>query len=145
MTPAQWRQLAAALLAFERLPGRYAVALREPLPLFVHSGSVLRLAAGRPAAGMPAAWPDERALRRAARYFVRTVMLRPGADPFTLLGLRPGFEPAQLREHHRLMIRLTHPDLAVAAEAWPADAASRVNLARDRLSAARAPRAAAAA
>jgi hypothetical protein len=61
------------------------------------------------------------------------VMLRPGSDPFTLLGLCPDFEPVQLREHYRLMIRLTHPDFGATAEGWPADAATRVNLAHDLL------------
>jgi hypothetical protein len=28
-------------------------------------------------------------LRKAARFFVRTAMLRPGADHYTLLGLKP--------------------------------------------------------
>lgn len=135
MTSPEWRRLLPALLDFERSPGRYPVVLREPRPLFEHIGSVMLLAAGRPVEGMPLAPPNEPELRRAARYFVRTVMLRPGADPFTLLGLRPGFDPAQLRAHYRLMIRLTHPDFGAAGERWPADAATRVNVARGLLSA----------
>ena len=124
-----------ALLDFERAPGRYPVALREPRPLFEEIGSVMLLAAGRPVPGLPAPPKhSEPQLRRAARYFVRTVMLRPGADFFTLLGLTPGFEPAQLRDHYRLMIRLTHPDFSATGERWPADAAVRVNQAKDLLS-----------
>jgi hypothetical protein len=134
MTPSQWRRLQPALLDFACAPGRYPVALREPGPLFAHIHSVILLASERPVVGLQGTPATEQALRRAARYFVRTVMLRPGADAFTLLGLRPGFEPAQLREHHRLMIRLTHPDFSAKGERWPADAAARVNLARARLS-----------
>ncbi len=132
----EWRGLVLALLDFERAPGRYPVALREPRPLFEQIGHVMLLAAGRPVPGLPAPPKhSEPELRRAARYFVRTVMLRPGADFFTLLGLTPGFEPAQLREHYRLMIRLTHPDYgATTGERWPADAAVRVNQAKDLLS-----------
>lgn len=126
--------LLPALLDFERSPGRYRVVLREPRPLFEHIGSVMLLAAGRPVPGLPVAAASAPELRRAARFFVRTVMLRPGSDAFTLLGLGPGFEPAQLREHYRLMIRLTHPDFATTGEGWPADAATRVNLAHDLLS-----------
>jgi hypothetical protein len=128
------RRLLPALLAFERSPGRYPVALREPRPLFVHIGSVMRLAAGRPVEGLPTAASANLELRRAARFFVRTVMLRPGTDPYTLLGLTPDFEPVQLREHYRLMIRLTHPDFEAAGERWPIDAATRINLANDLLS-----------
>ncbi|MDO9439158.1 J domain-containing protein [Hydrogenophaga sp.] len=131
----EWRGLVLALLDFERAPGRYPVALREPRPLFEEIGSVMLLAAGRPVPGLPAPpRHSEPELRRAARYFVRTVMLRPGADFFTLLGLTPGFEPAKLREHYRLMIRLTHPDFSGTGERWPADAAVRVNQAKDLLS-----------
>lgn len=128
------RRLLPALLAFERAPGRYPVARREPRPLFEHIGSVMRLAAGRPVEGLPASASSNLELRRAARFFVRTAMLRPGSDPYALLGLTPDFEPAQLREHYRLMIRLTHPDFEAAGERWPAGAATRINLARDLLS-----------
>lgn len=133
MTPPNWSRLLPALLDFERSPGRFPVALREPRPLFEHIGSVMLLAAGRPVAGLPAVPAIGPELRRAARFFVRTVMLRPGSDPLTLLGLTPGFEAAQLRDHYRLMIRLTHPDFDAAGERWPADAATRINLAHDLL------------
>jgi len=129
-----WNRLLPTLLDFERSPGRYPVRLREPRPLFDGVGSVMLLASGRAVQGLPATPWNEAELRRAARYFVRTVMLRPGADPFTLLGLTPDFEPAQLREHYRLMIRLTHPDFIAAGGHWPADAATRVNRAKELLS-----------
>ncbi|AOS81761.1 hypothetical protein Q5W_23860 [Hydrogenophaga sp. PBC] len=133
MSPPEWRRLLLTLLEFERAPGRSPVALREPRPLFEHIHRVMLLASDRPVQDLPAAAAHAPGLRRAARFFVRTVMLRPGADPFTLLGLQPDFEAAQLREHYRLMIRLTHPDFAAAGESWPADAAMRVNLAKDLL------------
>lgn len=135
LSPPEWRRLLLTLLEFERSPGRYPVALREPRPLFEHIHRVMLLASDRPVEDLPAAATHAPGLRRAARFFVRTVMLRPGADPFTLLGLHPeiDIEPARLREHYRLMIRLTHPDFAAAGESWPADAAMRVNLAKDLL------------
>ena len=80
-----------ALLQFQRSPGRFPIALREPRPLFRHIDRVVLLAAGRPVPGLPAAPALEPQLRKAARYFVRTVMLRPGDDPHPLLGLQPGF------------------------------------------------------
>lgn len=133
LSPPEWRRLLLTLLEFERSPGRYPVALREPRPLFEHIHRVMLLASDRPVEDLPAAATHAPGLRRAARFFVRTVMLRPGADPFTLLGLPTDFEPLQLREHYRLMIRLTHPDFVAAGESWPADAAMRVNLAKDLL------------
>lgn len=122
------------LLAFEQMPGRYPVALREPAQLFDHLSVVLQLATGRPVAGLAAEGEEaEAGARRAARYFVRTVMLRPGADHYTLLGVTPGSTPETLRDHYRMMIRLTHPDFAASGESWPADAATRINIANDVL------------
>lgn len=120
-----------ALLDFEQSPGRYPVARREPALLFEQVGTVLRLASDRAVDGGTASAPRA---RRAARYFVRTVMLRPGADHYTLLGLTPAYAPEVLRDHYRMMIRLVHPDFVRAEEAWPADAAARINLAHDVLS-----------
>lgn len=136
--PPDWSSLLPALLDFERSPGRYRVVLREPRPLFEHTLAVLQLAVGRTVDGLAdlahePAQTDE--LKRAARFFVRTVLLRPGVDHYTLLGLAPGCEADELREHYRLMIRLTHPDFAAGSgEAWPADAATRINQANDVLS-----------
>ena len=120
-----------ALLEFEQAPGRYPVARREPALLFDQLGTVLRLASNRAVDGGTASAPRA---RQAARFFVRTVMLRPGADHYTLLGLTPAATPEQLREHYRMMIRLVHPDFVHAEEAWPADAAARINIAHDVLS-----------
>ena len=127
--------LVATLLDFERAPGRYAVALREPRPLFDATHAVMLLAAGRPVEGLPPLEPGQHtgAVQQAARFFVRTVLLRPGADHYSLLGLAPDFEPETLRDHYRLMIRLTHPDFAASGETWPADAAARINIAHDVL------------
>lgn len=136
--PPDWSSLLPALLDFERSPGRYRVVLREPRPLFEHTLAVLQLAVGRSVDGLAdlahePAQTDE--LKRAARFFVRTVLLRPGVDHYTLLGLAPGCEADELREHYRLMIRLTHPDFAAGSgEAWPTDAATRINQANDVLS-----------
>jgi len=134
--------LADALLDFERAPGRYAIGLREPRPLFDEALWVLQLASGRRVQGLQLlasrGGADEDSLRRAARFFVRKALLRQGNDAAALLGLPPAFSAEQLREHYRLMIRMTHPDFAgvharSAEEAWPADAAQRINQANDVL------------
>ena len=128
---AQAREVVAALLEFEHLPGRYPVAMREPRILFEQAGLVLLLAAGRKLDGV--AGSAEPQVRQAARFFVRTVMLRPGADFYTLLGLPRVFAADMLRERYRLMIRMTHPDFMASGESWPADAAARINQAHDVL------------
>jgi len=125
--------LLQALISFENAPGRYATVLREPRLVFDHPLVVLQLAAGRELPAFAEQAHLVVAARRAARYFMRVVMLRPGADHFALLGLTPSFEPATLREHYRLMIRLVHPDFTSTHGTWPADAAARINFANDVL------------
>jgi hypothetical protein len=132
--PDQWAALAACLLDFEAFPGRYPLALRAPRLLFDHGTELLTLASGRALEGLPADAELQDRLRQAAQFFVRTAMLRAGVDHYTLLGLAPGFDPATLRDHYRMLMRLTHPDFAGDVRAWPADAATRINQANDVLS-----------
>ena len=126
--------LLEALFDFEALPGRYPLTLREPRALFDRSHQVLMLAAGRSVKEL-ALDPDQASqAQRAACFFVRMAMLRSGADHYTLLGLPPTFQAETLRDHYRLLMRLTHPDFAGNASGWPRDAATRINLANDVLS-----------
>jgi len=126
--------LVATLLEFERTPGRYPQALREPRLLYDRTHAVLQLAVGRTVEGLATlTGRQETAARRAARFFVRTALLRPDNDHYTLLGLGRKADAEQVRDHYRLMIRLTHPDFQASGEHWPADAASRINIAHDVL------------
>jgi hypothetical protein len=121
-----------ALLDYHHSPGRHSVALREPCILFDNTLTVLMLAADRQM-GLPGGQSPPEAVRQAARYFVRTAMLRPANDHYTLMGIKPETDTPTLREHFRLLIRLTHPDFLNEEEGWPADAAARVNRAHDVL------------
>ncbi|MGM9424841.1 J domain-containing protein [Hydrogenophaga sp. MI9] len=126
--------LVSTLLDFERTPGRYPQALREPRLLYDGAHAVLQLAVGRTVEGLSTLGErQEAAARRAARFFVRTALLRPDNDHYTLLGLGRKADAEQVRDHYRLMIRLTHPDFEAGGEHWPADAASRINIAHDVL------------
>ncbi|RYX90933.1 MAG: hypothetical protein EOO28_27435 [Comamonadaceae bacterium] len=126
--------LVGALFDFEAMPGRYSLTLREPRVLFDHPYIVLQLACGRKVEALSLADDVLARAHRAARYFVRTAMLRHGTDYYTLMGVQPGFEEAALRDNYRLLIRLSHPDFATQGQTWPADAAMRINLANDILS-----------
>ena len=44
-----------------------------------------------------------------------------------MLGLEPDATVEQIKEHHRLLIRLFHPDRAGSGESWTDHFASRVN------------------
>ena len=98
--PDRWAALAACLLDFEAFPGRYPLALRSPRLLFDHGTELLTLASGRVLEGLPDDAVLQARLRQAARFFVRTAMLRPGVDHYTLMGLTPAFELATLRAHY---------------------------------------------
>lgn len=126
--------LVAALHEFAEAPGRYAVRRREPALLFQSIREVLMVAAQR-SEGVANELAAESA--RAACVFVKAALLREGANHYALLGLDAKADDAAVKQHYRLMMRLIHPDFAAAsAVVWPADAATRVNLAYNVLSSA---------
>lgn len=120
----------AALLDYFKAPGNYQLTRRQPEVLFGSIREVLQIAAGRASSGTPG-----QDLQAAAAFFIRAALLYPGADHYTLLGLRSGTEPAELKERYRLLMRLIHPDFTQrTVGSWPADAAVRVNRAYEVLS-----------
>lgn len=133
LDPASLKALWAVLIAFHEGPGRYPVASGEPRLLFARVREVMSLAADRAGPASADAMPTVD-VRRAARFFVRTAMLRPGGSHYDVLGLARGEDLSALREHYRLLIRMTHPDFSGDGEPWPDDAAARVNRAYDILS-----------
>ena len=126
--------LSEALFDFQASPGRFSIALKEPRILFEQAHAVLCLAAGRQSSNSSTNAHEHTKFQQAARFFVRHALLRPGTDHYTLLGLPPDAEDSTVREHYRLLIRLTHPDFVSSTDTWPANAAARVNLAYDVLS-----------
>lgn len=125
-----------ALLAWQLMPGQYALAQREPGILFESIAKVLQIADGRaPGAGSPVPSP---LVRQAAQGFIRAALLQSSADHYAILGLARGADTRSIKEHYRLLMRLMHPDFAAGAGhgAWPADSAARVNRAYEVLSSA---------
>jgi hypothetical protein len=127
-------RVVTALSEFEARPGRYSLVMREPSVLFDNARAVLTLALGRPVPELYIDAAQAASSQGSARFFVRTAFLRNGADHYTHLGLWPGFSEAELRDHYRLMMRLTHPDFVAGDPLWPTDAAARVNKASEVLS-----------
>ncbi|RYF13491.1 MAG: hypothetical protein EOO30_21135, partial [Comamonadaceae bacterium] len=129
-TPPESREetVRRALLDYYEAPGKHRLQLRQPAILFSSVPVVLQLAARSATGGR-----REAQVREAASFFIRAAMLYPGADHYALFGLESRKEPVDLKERYRLVMRLIHPDFAVAGE-WPADAAIRVNRAYDVLS-----------
>src|SRR5438105_11641799 len=104
------RAIEAALLDFQQAPGRHVVGLRQPALLFASVREVLQIAGERSAEddGPPPAPP----VVHAARFFIRTALLQPGATHYALLGVLPATDATSIKERYRLMMRLMHPDFA---------------------------------
>jgi hypothetical protein len=125
--------LVSALLDYQAAPGRYAPALRQPEVLYRNVRALLQICLNRQVSGLFVPENRARDVRSAAAFFLKTVILRTGSDHYTLLGVERNFEASQLRENYRLWMRLTHPDHADETMLWPADAATRINIAHDAL------------
>ena len=124
-------------LACYRQPLTYQERLSLAAPLPDGMDQLLWLANGSPEAVETAmlltgARPQE--LQDAARFCVQQLCFARGAGPYRLLGLEPGATPARIKEHHRLLMRLFHPDRAAGRETWTESYAARVNEAWTTLS-----------
>lgn len=111
-------------------------SLATPLPtgmdrlLWLANGSPEAIAAGIDQTGVRA---EE--LRDAARFCIQQWCFARGADPYRVLGVQPGATPEQIKEHHRLLMRLFHPDrVGGSDETWTDQYASRINEAWTALS-----------
>jgi len=132
-------------IAFHQAPGRFSDLLHGRAELPEGIGRLLRLAGGaEPAAeGLNGqAFVPAAEIRQAARFFIERVLLAHEADHYRVLGVRPDASLDEIKEHHRLLMRLFHPDREGAAgDGWSEAFATRINLAYTAL---RQPRARAA-
>ncbi len=63
----------------------------------------------------------------AARFFVRQVLLVPGAGPWRMFGCESEASLARLHEHYQLLIRLFHPDRQARLTELDEEQAARLN------------------
>ena len=120
-------------IAFHQAPGRFSDLLHGRAELPEGIGRLLRLAGGaEPAAeGLNGqAFVPAAEIRQAARFFIERVLLAHEADHYRVLGVRPDASLDEIKEHHRLLMRLFHPDREGAAgDGWSEAFATRINLA----------------
>ena len=116
-------------VAFSRAPSRFPDLLhgRSPLPHGVTA--LLQFAAGSPSGNSAAPHPDARSAehKQAARFFIEQVLLAHHADHYRVLGVAPLAHLDQIKEHHRLLIRLFHPDRQKLPDARTDAFATRIN------------------
>lgn len=129
-SPLPPEDLAGLLLAFARSPGNYLVRMGEPRALHAHLDTVAAWAVGR----IPEEIDSQAdAVREAAVFFIQRACFAPENNHYQVLGLASmALTPEALRTRYRALIRVTHPDMAVAG--LPADAARVVNRANEVLS-----------
>ena len=118
-------------IAFHQAPGRFSDLLHGRAELPKGIGKLLRLAGGAEAEGVNGqAFVPAAEIRQAARFFIEQVLLAHEADHYRVLGVRPDASLEEIKEHHRLLMRVFHPDREGAAEdGWSEDFATRINLA----------------
>jgi len=121
--------IVALALAFHRAPTQYADLLHGRTPLPPGVGTLLKLAGGSEPDPEHAALarPDE--LKAAALFFIEQALFHHDASHYRVLGLEPGASLDHIKEHHRLLMRVFHPDRENRADDWKDAFATRINLA----------------
>lgn len=118
-------------LAFHRSPAQFPDLLHGHAPLPAGMGVLLRLAGGAlPQAegiGQPFVAADE--LQAAAKFFIEQVLLAHDADYYRTLGVGEAATLDEIKEHHRLLMWLYHPDRGNNTDEWRDIFATRINLA----------------
>ncbi len=121
--------LVALALDFHRTPTRHADLLHGPAALPQGVTTLLKLAGSSdPDPALLALAPADE-LRAAAQFFIEQVLFRRDASHYRVLGLDAHATPEQVKEHHRLLMRVFHPDRENRADDWKDAFATRINLA----------------
>lgn len=121
-------------LACYRAP--LAHPLRSDAPLPPDMTQLLRLANRSPAVLACATHQTgakAKELQAAAQFLIQQLCFVRGASHYRVLGLEPSATAERLKEHHRLLMRLFHPDRTTNDKNWTDSLASRINEARTAL------------
>lgn len=115
---------------YYRSPLKYRPLVLPPAKLPEGAGKLLRVACGdgellaelsRKARVTPSQ------IKVAAGFFIRQAFFARDADYYRVLGLRPTDDIERIKEHHRLLMKLFHPDRGDAEGDWTDALATRVN------------------
>lgn len=134
--PSEALAIVELALAVYRQPARHAELLRGNGALPPGLAVLLRLAGGTEAQELDyrlAALAPESELRKASLFFVEEVLFQREASHYRVLGLNQDAAPELIREHHRLLMRLFHPDRSTQSDERREHFATRANLAYNTL------------
>lgn len=126
----------AIALAVHRAPAAHAELLRGNAPLPSGVAVLLRIAGGTEPQELDASLTSLAPvgeLRKAALFFIEQVLFQREATHYRVLGLNPDARPEQIKEHHRLLMRLFHPDRGSLLDEREEQFATRANLAYNTL------------
>ena len=131
-------RLLSLVLQFYRTPLRFPHLMKAEVPLpdeiceeLGAASRVLSPAKLPQTAEALGVQPEQ--LRKAFRFFVQHSFLIPGAEPRRILGLPRSYSLQQLKQHHRILLRLFHPDRASGEEDFNAALSARINGAYQQL------------
>lgn len=121
--------IVALALSFHDAPARHTDLLHGRAPLPPGVSVLLKLAGGSEPDPQYAALAHAAELKAAALFFIKQVLFRHGGSHYRILGLEPGAAPELIKVHHRLLMRIFHPDRENRADDWESTFATRINLA----------------
>ena len=120
----------ALAIAFFQAPSQFPELLRGEGRLPRGVNELLLVAAGNPrAAGekplTPFVHPEK--LRETAKFFIEQVLLAHHASHYRIFGVEPDASLAEIKDNHRLLMRLFHPDRQTTEADGATAIATRIN------------------
>ncbi|TXH31488.1 MAG: J domain-containing protein [Burkholderiaceae bacterium] len=114
----------ALAVAFFREPSRFPELLHGQQRLPAGVTALLQLAAPSRVNEAGDAWAEQ---QQAARFFIKNVLMAHHADHYRVLGVQPQAGMDDIKEHHRLLMRLFHPDRQAVPDEHNDAIAIRIN------------------
>ncbi len=120
----------ALAIAFFQAPSQFPELLRGEGRLPRGVNELLLVAAGNPRAASeklltPFVHPEK--LRETAKFFIEQVLLAHHASHYRVFGVEPDASLAEIKDNHRLLMRLFHPDRQIAEADGATAIATRIN------------------